>query len=236
MPEDTPAARIRAWLDADERLAAAATDPDNDWWWDTPEATSPVERHITRHRPARVLATVAALRVVVDVLEDAGDYDDERRHVAHAALTALDRAGAGRPVNHGHPGLPSCATPVGRPADTAGNGAESPAEPRTGVSAGERVPQAGTEALRAVARYTDRLWHTSQHSRCPIWLADRIQDDVNALRTAVGLSEFGWNYWVPDEEVGRCSVHPEGCNGQHTHNPPVRGLVRANDTKEVTDP
>jgi hypothetical protein len=106
-----------------------------------------------------------------------------------------------------------------------GNGPQSPVEPRTGEPARERVPGTGRDDLRAaVARYTDRLWHTSQHGKCPIWLAGRMQDDVNALRAAVGLSEFGWNYWVPDEEAGRCTVHVEDeCAGQHTHNPPVYG-------------
>lgn len=53
-----------------------------------------------------------------------------------------------------------------------------------------------------VDRITRRLLHTSQHNRCVIWVAGRIQEDVNALRAAVGLPEFGWNDAVPDEEVG----------------------------------
>lgn len=69
----------------------------------------------------------------------------------------------------------------------------------------------------AVDRATRRLLHTSQHNRSPIWLAGRIQDDVNRLRAAVGLPEFGWNDSVPDDEVGRCAVHVEGCAGQHSH-------------------
>jgi hypothetical protein len=78
-----------------------------------------------------------------------------------------------------------------------------------------------------VERHTRRLWHTSQHNRCIIWLAGRIQADVNALREAVGLPELGWNDSVPDEEVGRCAVHmDDDCAGQHTHNPPVRGTER----------
>lgn len=64
---------------------------------------------------------------------------------------------------------------------------------------------------------TRRMLHTSQHIRCPIWLAGRLQEDANAARIAVGLEEFGWNDAVRDEEVGRCSVHPENCEGQHTH-------------------
>lgn len=66
-------------------------------------------------------------------------------------------------------------------------------------------------------RLTRRLLHTSQHNQCVIWLGGRIQEDVNALRAAAGLPEFGWNDSVPDEEVGRCTVHAEGCAGQHTH-------------------
>ncbi len=73
---------------------------------------------------------------------------------------------------------------------------------------------------------TRRLLHTSQHSRCPIWLAGRVQNDVNALRAAAGLPEFGWNDSVPDEEVGQCAVHVEDCAGQHTHSPPVMGTGR----------
>lgn len=76
-----------------------------------------------------------------------------------------------------------------------------------------------------VERVTRRLWHTSQHQGCLIWLSGRIQDDVNALRAAVGLAEFGWNDSVPDEEVGRCAVHHDDyCAGQHAHNPPIRGI------------
>lgn len=80
------------------------------------------------------------------------------------------------------------------------------------------------EAVAAVDRFTRRLLHTSQHNRCVIWLAGRVQDDINGLREAVGLEPFGWNDAVPDEEVGRCAVHTEDdCAGQHTHNPPVLG-------------
>jgi hypothetical protein len=81
--------------------------------------------------------------------------------------------------------------------------------------------EANDEGQAAIDRITRRLWHTSQHRKCPIWLAGRVQDDVEALRAEFGLPEFGWNDAVPDEEVGRCSVHPENCIGQHTHNPPV---------------
>lgn len=75
-----------------------------------------------------------------------------------------------------------------------------------------------------IDRYTRRLWHTSQHNRCAIFIGGRVQDDVNGLRAAVGLPEFGWNDSVPDEDVERCSVHTDDdCKGQHTHNPPVPG-------------
>jgi hypothetical protein len=78
-------------------------------------------------------------------------------------------------------------------------------------------------AVEDVDRFTRRLLHTSQHNRCVIFIAGRIQEDINELRRAVGLPEFGWHDAVPDEEVGRCSVHPDDCKGQHTHNPPVYG-------------
>lgn len=68
-----------------------------------------------------------------------------------------------------------------------------------------------------VDRVTRRLLHTSQHNRCVIWLAGRIQDDINELRRVAGLDEFHWGDFVPDEEVGRCTVHAEDCAGQHTH-------------------
>ncbi len=87
-------------------------------------------------------------------------------------------------------------------------------------AAGRAAVSGGTEH---VDRYTRRLLHTSMHNRCMIWIGGRIQDDVNGLREAVGLEELGWNDAVPDEEVGRCTVHEENCEGQHTHNPPVRG-------------
>jgi hypothetical protein len=45
--------------------------------------------HIARHDPARVLATVAALRTVVDIIER--ELGDSR--AAHEALTALARIG-----------------------------------------------------------------------------------------------------------------------------------------------
>lgn len=76
-----------------------------------------------------------------------------------------------------------------------------------------------------VERVTRRLWHTSQHNCMIIALGGRIQDDVNELRAAFGLPDFGWNDWVPDEEVNRCAVHvDDACVGQHTHNPPIRGI------------
>ncbi len=72
-------------------------------------------------------------------------------------------------------------------------------------------------AAAEVDRLTRRLLHTSQHNKILIFLAGRIQDDINELRVAAGLPEFGWNDSVPDEEVGRCTVHAEDCAGQHTH-------------------
>ena len=78
-----------------------------------------------------------------------------------------------------------------------------------------------------IDRFTRRVWHTSQHNKCVIWLSGRLQEDANQLRVAAGLAEFGWNDAVDDEEVGRCSVHPDDCVGQHTHNPPVPGRARS---------
>jgi hypothetical protein len=71
-----------------------------------------------------------------------------------------------------------------------------------------------------VDRLTRRLLHTSQHDQCVIWVARRIQEDINELRAAAGLPVFGWNDAVPDVEVARCSVHVVDCAGQHTHSPP----------------
>lgn len=68
-----------------------------------------------------------------------------------------------------------------------------------------------------IDRWTARLLHTSQHGQCPIWLAGRIQQDVNGLRAAAGLEPYGWGDFIPDERVTRCSVHTERCVGQHTH-------------------
>lgn len=68
-----------------------------------------------------------------------------------------------------------------------------------------------------VERLSRRLWHTSQHNGCPIFIGGRVQDDVNELRAAAGVDGYGWVDSVPDEEVGRCTVHAEDCSGQHTH-------------------
>lgn len=95
------------------------------------------------------------------------------------------------------------------------------AEPSPGRPALQPRYEANEEGEAGLDRFTRRLWHSSQHGRCPIWLAGRIQDDVNELRDEFRLPKFGWDDAVPDEEVGRCSVHPEECSGQHTHNPPV---------------
>lgn len=72
-------------------------------------------------------------------------------------------------------------------------------------------------AAADVERLTRRLLHTSQHGRIPIFLAGRIQDDIDELRVAAGLPRFGWGEAVPDQEVGRCTVHAEDCAGQHIH-------------------
>jgi hypothetical protein len=72
-----------------------------------------------------------------------------------------------------------------------------------------------------IDQLTRRLLHTSQHDKIPIFLSTRIQDDINRLRRSSGLPEFGWGDAVPDEEVGRCTVHADDCAGQHTHKPPA---------------
>jgi hypothetical protein len=81
------------------------------------------------------------------------------------------------------------------------------------------MPSSTQPSLAAtdVDRLTRRLLHTSQHNKIPIFLASRIQDDINEMRAAAGLPLFGWGDCVPDEEVERCTVHAEGCSGQHTH-------------------
>jgi hypothetical protein len=72
-----------------------------------------------------------------------------------------------------------------------------------------------------IDRLTRRLLHTSQHNKIPIFLAGRIQGDIDELRRTAGLPEFDWDSAVPDAEVGRCTVHAEDCAGQHTHTQPV---------------
>ena len=73
------------------------------------------------------------------------------------------------------------------------------------------------DLIEEINRITRRLLHTSQHNKIPIFIAGRIQDDINELRKAAGLPKFGWGDSVPDEEVGRCTVHSKDCAGQHTH-------------------
>lgn len=85
------------------------------------------------------------------------------------------------------------------------------------VALQELLKRHAAEWVALVDVLTRRMLHTSQHDHCPIWLGGRLQEDANAARTAVGLAPFGWNDTVPDEEVGRCTVHHEGCAGQHTH-------------------
>lgn len=76
-----------------------------------------------------------------------------------------------------------------------------------------------SELVSAIDRATRRLLHTSQHDYCVIFIGGRIQEDIAELRAAAGLPEFGWNDSIPDQEVGRCSVHSQHCEGQHTHEP-----------------
>lgn len=59
---------------------------------DTEELRPADGLHITRHDPARVLATVAALREVLDIIER-DDSDLANSRVGHAMLSALDRIG-----------------------------------------------------------------------------------------------------------------------------------------------
>lgn len=75
---------LRSWLDVDERMALAAKDPDNAWWWDAPE--SPAEAHIARWHPDRVLAEVDAKRQVLELHADmdwAADPDGGFSSFAH---------------------------------------------------------------------------------------------------------------------------------------------------------
>lgn len=59
---------------------------------DTEELRPADGLHIARHHPARVLATVAALREVAEIIYD--ELGDSR--AGHAALSALDRIGGDR--------------------------------------------------------------------------------------------------------------------------------------------
>lgn len=70
---------------------------------------------------------------------------------------------------------------------------------------------------REVDEWSKHLWHMSQHSRTPIFLAGRLQKQAQEMRKAVGLKPFGWNYFVPDAMFKECSVHSENCEGQETH-------------------
>lgn len=79
------------------------------------------------------------------------------------------------------------------------------------------MTKSDTDIRAAIDRATRRLLHTSQHNACPIFIGGRIQDDINDLRRAAGLSEFGWGDCVPDAEVNRCTVHSDNCAGQETH-------------------
>lgn len=78
---------FRSWLDVDERMALAAKDPDNAWWWDSPE--SPAEAHIARWNPDRVLAKVEAERRVLDARDEAV-RDAERNRNEPGFLAAVD--------------------------------------------------------------------------------------------------------------------------------------------------
>lgn len=68
-----------------------------------------------------------------------------------------------------------------------------------------------------IDRWTQHLWHTSQHNRMVIGLSGRLQQVVNEMRRAAGLPEFGWNTAFPDAEFGECTVHVDGCHGQESH-------------------
>lgn len=62
---------------------------------DTEELRPADGLHLIRHDPARVLATVAALREVLDLIER-DDSDLANSRVGHAMLSALDRIGGNR--------------------------------------------------------------------------------------------------------------------------------------------
>lgn len=71
---------------------------------------------------------------------------------------------------------------------------------------------------REIDRITRRLLHTSQHDKIPIFLAGRIQDDIEELRRLAALPAFKWtDPGIPDAEVRRCSVCTDDCLGQERH-------------------
>lgn len=85
-----------------------------------------------------------------------------------------------------------------------------------------RSDQGRKNEQREINRISRRLLHTSMHNKIPIWIAGRIQEDVNELRRTASLPEFGWGDFVPDEEVKRCTVHTTSdCEGQHMHSLPL---------------
>lgn len=56
---------LRARLDEDQQAAEQAQAEASSWWWNEPESAP--ERHIARHKPARVLREVEAKRATLDV-------------------------------------------------------------------------------------------------------------------------------------------------------------------------
>jgi hypothetical protein len=93
---------LRAQLDEDERVAAAADGPG--WGPDSPLIDGRELAHIARWDPARVLAEVEAKRRVIDVLRGYEPNDEwdtqpdmgQRANNAAGALRALAQSYAGR--------------------------------------------------------------------------------------------------------------------------------------------
>lgn len=69
----------------------------------------------------------------------------------------------------------------------------------------------------AIDEWSKHILHVSQHSSMVIGLAGRLQGIANEMRATAGLPEFGRDDFVRDEIFQQCSVHVEGCAGQHTH-------------------
>lgn len=68
-----------------------------------------------------------------------------------------------------------------------------------------------------IDKWSQHLWHVSQHNHIVIGLSARLQRIAQEMRASVGLQLFGWNDIVDDSVFNECSVHVSDCAGQHTH-------------------